>query len=144
MIEENEGGGSAPNKLVLLGRIPWTFLIIIFASIVYAIPKVDFMVGPIGTVLTLVFIVMGVVVLMIQFFKSADISTMAFIAHQCFSVLAIILATILMTLMKTKKMDMTPTTETIYWIGCLILLADVILSPINSFRTAKRNLQMGT
>jgi hypothetical protein len=56
-------------------------------------------------------------------------------------VLALVLGTALMTVLITET-DQAPTFY--HWYGCVILLADAILSPFNAFRTAQRNLELGS
>jgi prolipoprotein diacylglyceryltransferase len=79
-------------------------------------------------------------VIFIEFFKSGDLRAGVFLMDLVWSVAAIIVGTALMTILITET-DQAPTFY--HWYGCLILLADALLSPFNAFRTAQRNLEVG-
>jgi hypothetical protein len=126
----------APSSSILstLSKLPWTALIILFL-LATTLGGVD-MQGPIGYV----FIVFGLFVLFVEFFKSGDISTAAFLSDLVVSVLSVIVGAALITVMVIEpKYDIT----FFHWYGAVILVADAILAPFNSFRTAKRNLEFG-
>ena len=125
---------TSPHILRLMSKIPWTALIILFL-VVTTVTEVD-MTGPIGYV----FIVFGLFVLFIEFFKSGDISTTAFLTDLIVAVASVSGGAALMTVM---LIDERYSLTFFHWYGAAILVADAILSPFNSFRTAKRNLELG-
>jgi drug/metabolite transporter (DMT)-like permease len=88
-----------------------------------------------------IFLGLGVFVLFVEFFKSGDINTWAFLLDLVSAILALIVATVLMSYLYFKLGE-TPTF--FHWFGCAIILGDAILSPFNAFRTALRNLGLGT
>jgi hypothetical protein len=117
-----------------MSKMPWTALIILFL-VVTTLTEVE-MEGPIGYI----FIVFGLFVLFIEFFKSGDISTAAFLTDLVVAVASVIGGAALMTVM---LIDERYSLTFFHWYGAAILVADAILSPFNSFRTAKRNLELG-
>ncbi|HHT00329.1 MAG TPA: hypothetical protein ENK73_05670 [Thiomicrospira sp.] len=85
------------------------------------------------------FVTVAVVVLFIEMFKSGDVSPIIFLLDQFWAIVTVILATGLMTYLYfvTGK---EPTF--FHWIGFAIILADALLNPFNSFRTALRNFDV--
>ena len=125
-VTVKSGGGMS-----ILSKIPWTLLLI-----VYLLASGIQMEGVPGYV----FIGLGVVVLFAEFFKSGDISSATFLTDIIFSVIALILATGLLTYM-LFGLEQTP--SFFHWFGYAIILGDAIISPFNSFRTALRNFGVG-
>jgi hypothetical protein len=117
-----------------MSKIPWTALIILFL-VITTLTEVR-MEGPVGYT----FIVFGLFVLFIEFFKSGDISTTAFLTDLIVAVTSVIGGAALITVM---LIDERYSLTFFHWYGAAILVADAILSPLNSFRTAKRNLELG-
>jgi hypothetical protein len=133
------GSGGRGSLLTQIARFPWTLLLVVYLAVCYFM-RIDLGGEGIGNLLGYVFIGLGLVVLFVQFFKSADISTVAFIGHLVGTIVSVIVASVLMTLLLTRS-ETRPTFH--YWYACAIILADAILSPFNSFRTAKRNFAVG-
>jgi hypothetical protein len=121
--------------LTILANVPWTFFIILYL-VITTLSNVD-MHGVAGYV----FLGFGIVVLFLEFFKSGDIRTSVFFLDLSASVIAVIVGAVLMTYLITA-MHQTPTF--FHWYGAAILVADAILSPYNSFRTAIRNFEFGS
>ena len=119
--------------LSALGRLPWG-LVIVLAMWFGWETKPDLS-GPLG----LGFIGLCVFVVIVEFFKSGDIRLGPFFLDLVFSVGAVVAGTALLTQMVVQ--DGTPGFH--YLLGGVVLLADAILSPFNSFRTALRNFQFG-
>ena len=88
-----------------------------------------------------IFLGLGVLVLFVEFFKSGDINTWAFLVDLVSAILALIVATVLLSYLYFELGE-TPTF--FHWFGFAIILGDAILSPFNAFRTALRNLGLGT
>jgi hypothetical protein len=88
-----------------------------------------------------IFIGLCVIVLIIEFFKSGDISTAYFLTDITFAVLAVVIATGLMSYL-VFKLGETPTFY--HWLGYAVIVGDAVISPFNSFRTALRNFGVGT
>lgn len=118
----------------ILGKVPWT-LVIIFYMIVVHFTGLD-MSGVAGYI----FLGLCMAVLFVEFFKSGNINAIAFLIDLSSAVFALILATALMCYM-IWQLEQTPTF--FHWFGCIVILADAILSPFNAFRTALRNLGLG-
>ncbi len=141
MAEDSRPSGRKMSTVLRLARLPWTLLLTIYLLAVY-IAKIDLSADGIGSILGYVYFGLGLVILFVQFFKSADISTTGFIIHLTGALLSMTVATVLMTLLLSKGGEGVNITFH-YWYGCAIILADSILSPFNSFRTAKRNFAVG-
>lgn len=119
----------------VFSKIPWTLLIIAYMVIVhFAGVSMSGMAG-------YIFLALGVFVLVAEFFKSGDINTQVFLMDLVSAIFAVIVATILMSYLYFT-LGQTPTFY--HWFGVAIILADAILSPFNAFRTALRNLGLGT
>jgi hypothetical protein len=122
------------NKMSLMSMIPWTFFLIAYAVVVYAMGLN--MEGIQGYV----FIGFGMFVLFAEFFKSGDINVGSFLVDIIFAVIAVVVATGLLSYL-VFNLDQSPTF--FYWFGYAIVIGDAILSPFNSFRTALRNFGVG-
>lgn len=114
--------------------IPWTLAIIVYMIVVH-MTSLD-MRGLAGYI----FLGLCVFVLFLEFFKSGDISALAFLLDLVIAVFSVVVAAVLMTYL-ILKLNQTPTF--FHWFGCAIILGDAILSPFNAFRTALRNLGLG-
>ncbi len=122
------------NRTSLIGMIPWTFFLIAYAVVVHVMGL------SMEGVLGYIFIGVGVFVLFAEFFKSGDISIPAFLADLLFAVIAVVVATGLLTYL-IFRLDQSPTF--FYWFGYAIVIGDAVLSPFNAFRTALRNFGVG-
>jgi hypothetical protein len=87
-----------------------------------------------------VFLILCIVVLFLEFFKSGDIKVSTFLIDLVTSVVALVIATVLMSYLVFKHGE-APTFFD--WFGVAIILGDSIISPFNSFRTALRNMEIG-
>jgi hypothetical protein len=125
---------SGKRRLSIIARVPWTLVIILYMVVVH-FTELD-MSGVIGYI----FIGLGMFVLFIEFFKSGDINAAAFLVDLGSAILALVIATVLMSYLYFK-LGQIPTFY--HWFGCTIILGDAILSPFNAFRTALRNLGLG-
>jgi uncharacterized membrane protein YobD (UPF0266 family) len=88
-----------------------------------------------------IFIGLCMIVLFVEFFKSGDISTAYFLSDIIFAVLAVMIATALMSYLMFKLAE-TPTFY--HWLGYAVIIGDAVISPFNSFRTALRNFGVGS
>ena len=133
-LSNNPDSHSSPPSFNL---IPWPFLIVIYLAIttLYHINMKDSWVG-------YAFIGLTVTVLALEFFKSGDIRQAVFLTDLVFTIVGIVVATALMTYMWSRE-DQTYPLTFFHGFGYLVLLADSVLSPYNSFRTAQRNFQVG-
>ena len=86
-----------------------------------------------------IYIACGIVVLVIEFVKSGEMSSSSFILDQLFSVIAVILSTCLLTslYLQTGKLP-----NFYYLFGYAIIIGDSIFSPFNAYRMAMRNISM--
>ena len=73
---------------------------------------------------------------LIEFFKSGDLSSAAFIIDQVFALLAVILSTGLLTYLYFVLGKMP---NFFYWFGYAVILGDSVFSPFNAHRMALRN-----
>jgi hypothetical protein len=119
----------------LFNKIPYTLLLIVYLLGAH-ISHVD-MHGVAGYV----FIGLCVIVLIVEFFKSGDISTAYFLSDIIFAVLAVVLATGLLSYL-VFKLGQTP--DFYHWLGYAVIIGDAVISPFNSFRTALRNFGVGS
>jgi hypothetical protein len=128
-IKSNQKGMRVFNK------IPYALLLIAYLLVAH-LTNLD-MHGVAGYI----FIGLCVIVLIIEFFKSGDISTGYFLTDIIFAVLAVVLATGLLSYL-VFKLGQTP--DFYHWLGYAVILGDAVISPFNSFRTALRNFGVGT
>lgn len=117
----------------IVSKVPWMLFIIGFLLVAeYFNLSLE---GSVGYT----FITIAVIVLFIEMFKSGDVSPLSFLLDQFWAVVTVILASGLLTYLwfVTGK---EPTF--FHWIGFAIILADALINPFNSFRTALRNLDV--
>jgi uncharacterized membrane protein YobD (UPF0266 family) len=119
----------------LFNKIPYALLLIVYLLVVH-VSGLD-MHGMAGYI----FIGLCVIVLVVEFFKSGDISTAYFLSDIVFAVLAVVIATGLMSYL-VFKLGETPTFY--HWLGYAVIIGDAVISPFNSFRTALRNFGVGS
>ncbi|MDX1353419.1 MAG: hypothetical protein R3254_10425 [Thiomicrorhabdus sp.] len=117
----------------IISRMPWMLFIIGFLLIAEYLEMT--LQGTVGYA----FITVAVIVLFIEMFKSGDVTPLSFLLDQFWAVVTLVLATGLLTYLYfvTGK---EPTF--FHWIGFAIILADSLLNPFNSFRTALRNFDV--
>jgi hypothetical protein len=135
------GGGRSPlgSAWRFIRVFPWTLLLIAVAwGIEATIGKSG---GDLrGTPIDYIMIVFSMVVLIFEIAKSTDIRMVRFVADLAISVLALIAATVLLTI------DIMTTGQVpgfYLWIVVGVLLVDAVLSPAISFATALRNMSLG-
>jgi uncharacterized membrane protein YobD (UPF0266 family) len=119
----------------LFNKIPYALLLIVYLLVVH-VSGLD-MHGMAGYI----FIGLCVIVLVVEFFKSGDISTAYFLSDIVFAVLAVVIATGLLSYLMFKLGE-TPTFY--HWLGYAVIIGDAVISPFNSFRTALRNFGVGS
>jgi hypothetical protein len=119
----------------LFNKIPYALLLIVYLLVVH-VSGLD-MHGMAGYI----FIGLCVIVLVVEFFKSGDISTAYFLSDILFAVLAVVIATGLMSYL-VFKLGETP--DFYHWLGYAVIIGDAVISPFNSFRTALRNFGVGS
>jgi hypothetical protein len=119
----------------IFSKFPWVLVLIAYMVVVHVTHAT--MEGAVGYV----FIGLGVFVLFIEFFKSGDINAASYLSDIISAVLAVVLATGLMTYLMFKLGEQ-PTFY--HWFGYAIVIGDAIISPFNSFRTALRNFGVGS
>jgi hypothetical protein len=119
----------------IFNKIPYALLLVAYLLVVH-VTGLD-MHGVAGYV----FIGLCVIVLIVEFFKSGDISTAYFLSDIIFAVLAVVIATGLMSYL-IFKLGETPTFY--HWLGYAVIIGDAVISPFNSFRTALRNFGVGS
>lgn len=118
-------------KSSLLGKIPWGFLMIVFLLLTHYV-KI-----PMEGVVGYAFIGMGMLVLFVEFFKSGDVSSTAFIIDQLFALVAVIASTALLTYLYFV-LNQAP--NFFHWFGFAVIMGDAVLSPFNAYRMALRNI----
>ncbi len=123
------------NGMSWFAKIPWTFLLIgyLLMAHLYGVNM--------NGVPGYVFIGLGVFVLFAEFYKSGDISTAVFLTDILSSVIAVVVATGLLSYL-LFSLKQAPTF--FHWFGYAIILGDAVFSPFNSFRTALRNFGVGS
>jgi len=117
----------------MLRRVPWMLFIVAFLIIT------EYMQISLEGTVGYAFITVAVVVLFIEVFKSGDVTPTTFFFDQLWAVVTVVLATALLTYLYfvTGK---EPTF--FHWIGYAIILADALINPFNTFRTALRNFDV--
>ncbi len=135
----NSGGISA-----FLGKFPWVLLVVAFPAVMYQLQidmKADIHFG-------FIYMGIGVFVLFVEFFKSGDINTASFLLDLFWSIVSVMLGTAMLTwfLLEGSPAGAAGWQQLNYfhWFGCAIVLGDALISPFNAFRTALRNLGLGT
>lgn len=109
---------------------------LLLCLIIMHLTQIDLSVGTIASILT---IVVSFVVLAVEFFKSGDITFRVFVLDITFSVVVLVIGTWLFSYLFIRGMK-------VYFVDFMvyaILLLDSWMSPVNAFRTALRNLQIG-
>jgi len=119
--------------MTVISKMPWMLFIIGFLLVA------EYMQISLEGTVGYTFITVAVVVLFIEMFKSGDVTPISFLLDQFWAVITVILASALLTYLYfvTGK---EPTF--FHWIGFAIILADALLNPFNSFRTALRNFDV--
>jgi hypothetical protein len=120
------------STLSTLSKIPWTLLIIIYMVVAHILPL------EMGGMAGYVFLVLCLGVLIVEVFKSVDIRLVPFFLDLVSSVVALIIATTLMSYLVFTKGWAAPTF--FHWFGVAVIVGDTILSPFIAFRTALRNM----
>jgi len=115
----------------ILGRIPWGFSLIIYLAVTYLQDI------PLEGVAGYIFVVLGVVVLFVEFVKSGDISTTTFIVDHIFALVAVILSSLLLGYLCYVERTIP---SFFYWFGYAVILGDAVFSPFNAYRMALRNI----
>ncbi len=139
---KTKGGGIVS----FLGKFPWAMLVILYPFVMFQM-QIDM-----ESQLTFgfVYIGIGVFVLFVEFFKSGDINAASFFIDLFWSVVALVVGTALMTYFLIEIAPNAGADESwsqinyFHWFGCAIILGDALISPFNAFRTALRNLGLGT
>ena len=140
---KSSGGGIVS----FLGKFPWALLVVFYPVVMFQMEidmGADIHYG-------FVYIGLGVLVLFVEFFKSGDINAASFLLDLLWSVVALVAGTALMTYFlleiepgAAQAGNTWAMVNYFHWFGCAIILGDAIISPFNSFRTALRNLGVGT
>jgi len=119
----------------IFNKIPWTLFIILYMVVVHTLGI------NMGGMAGYAFLALCIAILFVEFFKSGDIKLGSFLVDIVSSVVALVIATVLMSyLIFTKGHG---ETTFFHWFGVAIIVGDAILSPVNAFRTALRNLEIG-
>ena len=126
----NPGEKMTEKKKLGLAKFPWSFLLIIYLLVTYY-KKI-----PLEGVVGYILIGLGVVVLFVEFFKSGDVSSAAFIVDHIFALLAVMISTVLLAFLYFVGGEVP---NFYYWFGYAVILGDAVFSPYNAYRMALRN-----
>jgi hypothetical protein len=121
----------ARRPVSILGRIPWGFTLIIYLAVTYLQDI------PLEGIAGYIFVILGVVVLFVEFVKSGDISTTTFIVDHIFALVAVILSSLLLGYLCYVERTIP---NFFYWFGYAVILGDAVFSPFNAYRMALRNI----
>ena len=113
-------------------KTPWALIVVLS----YAIAKLLGAQLASGSIPGLIFIGAGLVALMLEFMRSADITVSTFKLDLAMSILALLICAVVTTCIFTLKLSF-GFVDAIIW---AIVLADAWLGPVNSFKTALRNI----
>lgn len=124
---------TSKSRLTTFMRLPWMLFIILFLiAAEYLNISLD---GTAGYV----FISVAVVVLLIEMLKSGNVGALGFFLDQLWAVLAVVLATGLLSYLWFVEGQQP---NFYHWIGFAMILADALLNPFNAYRTALRNFDV--
>jgi hypothetical protein len=126
-------GRRTAGRWSILGKIPWTFLLILYLLVTY------FQHIALEGVVGYVFVGLATFVLFVEFFKSGQVSAAAFIVDQLFALVAVIAATVLLTYL---YFVLAKVPNFFYGFGYAVILGDAILSPFNAYRMALRDFDV--
>jgi hypothetical protein len=115
-----------------IGKTPWALIVVLS----YAIAKLMGAQLVSGSIPGLVFISAGVIALILEFMRSADITVFTFKLDLAMSILSLLICAVVTTCIFTLKLPF-GFVDVIIW---AIVLADAWLGPVNSFKTALRNI----
>ena len=119
---------------LMLSRFPWSLSIIAYLVVTYYLKT------PLEGVVGYILIGLGIFVLFVEFFKSGDVSSAAFIVDHLFALLALMISTVLMAFLFFVLGEVP---NFFYWFGYAVILGDAIFSPFNAYRMALRNFGVG-
>ncbi|WP_440995989.1 hypothetical protein [Arhodomonas sp. SL1] len=130
-----KGGGTLGRIWHFSSMFPWTLLLIAIALVLEVFTE-----NIRGTTIDYTMVVVAAVVLVIEVAKSADIKMVRFIVDLVAAIVALIVATALLTyyITTTGKVP-----AFYHWVVAGVLVIDAILSPAISFATALRNMALG-
>ncbi|WP_321277478.1 hypothetical protein [Thiomicrorhabdus indica] len=123
------------NGLVgVISKFPWMMLVIVYLIVVEQL-GIE-MTGTPG------FIFVGgvVVILFIETFKAMDLSPLGFFWDQLWAIICVALASGLIAYLYFVE-GRDPTFY--HWIGLAVIIADAVINPLNAFRSALRNFDVG-
>ena len=128
--------GSDSSLIKTISKFPWMLLVIAF---LVAADQFDISLD--NTIYGYVFITMAIIILFVEMMKSVDITSFGFFMDLFWAVFTVIVATALLTyLYFTPEKNI----SFFHWLGYGIILADALLNPFNSFRSALRNFDVGS
>ncbi|BBP47114.1 hypothetical protein THMIRHAS_24870 [Thiosulfatimonas sediminis] len=128
--------GNDNSLIKTISKFPWMLLVI-----AYLVLAEQFDISLDNTIYGYVFITMSIVILFVEMMKSVDITSLGFFMDLFWAVLTVIIATTLLAyLYFTPDKSIT----FFHWLGYGIILADALLNPFNSFRSALRNFDVGS
>ena len=113
--------------------IPWVLILLVVWSII-RFAKVD-----LNQVISLGLFLLALVIMVFEFFKSGDINLKAFGIDQLYSIIAIAFFCTIETILILKNYPF----QIVDILFGILVLADGWVSPVNSFRTALRNFEVG-
>lgn len=119
--------------LTIFMRLPWMLFIILFLI------AIEYLEIPLTGTASYVFISIAVVVLFIEMLKSGNVGAFGFFLDQLWAVIAVILATGLLSYLWFVEGQQP---NFYHWIGFAIIIADALLNPFNAYRTALRNFDV--
>ncbi|MBN2647790.1 MAG: hypothetical protein JXR44_08390 [Thiotrichales bacterium] len=128
--KKNESG-----LIKTISKFPWMLLVLF-----YLVAADQLNISLDNTLYGYVFITMAVIILFVEMMKSVDISAFGFFMDLFWAIFTVIIATALLV-----YLYLTPdkTISFFHWLGYGIILADALLNPLNSFRSALRNFDVG-
>lgn len=122
------------NIIQVISKVPWMLLVIGYLIVA------ELMALPLNGLYGYIFVGFTVVVLFVEMFKAMDLTPMGFFWDQAWAIICVMLATALLTYLFFTE-GKTPTFY--HWLAYGVILADAIINPLNAFRSALRNFDVG-
>lgn len=122
------------NLVAIISKVPWMLFVIGYLIIA------ELMMLPLEGLYGYIFVGCTVVILFVEMFKAMDLTPKGFFWDQAWAIICVVLATGLLTYLIFTE-GRSPSFY--HWLAYGVILADAIINPLNAFRSALRNFDVG-